>query len=63
MKEVFVLSRKDNLSHKEIAEKLNISVFTVKNHIKSALKMLRPKFEMLIIVVILLNLYLMLDFY
>jgi RNA polymerase sigma-70 factor (ECF subfamily) len=63
MKEVFVLSRKDNLSHKEIAEKLNISVFTVKNHIKSALKALRPKFEMLIIVGILLNLYLMLNFY
>ena len=63
MKEVFVLSRKDNLSHKEIAEKLDISVFTVKNHIKSALKALRPKFEMLIIVGILLNLYLMLNFY
>ncbi|MBB6109204.1 RNA polymerase sigma-70 factor, ECF subfamily [Mucilaginibacter lappiensis] len=57
MKEVFVLSRKGNLSHKEIADKLNISVFTVKNHIKSALKTLRPKFELLIMVSILLNLY------
>ncbi|MCF6406837.1 RNA polymerase sigma-70 factor [Chitinophaga filiformis] len=43
MREVFILSRKEHLSHKEIAERLNISEFTVKNHIKAALKILRLK--------------------
>jgi len=43
MREVFILSRKEHLSHKEIAERLNISEFTVKNHIKGALKILRLK--------------------
>ncbi len=43
MQEVFVLSRKAHLSNKEIAEKLNISEFTVKNHIKAASKLLRMK--------------------
>jgi RNA polymerase sigma-70 factor, ECF subfamily len=46
MREVFLLSRKEHLSHKEIAEKLNLSEFTVKNHIKSALKILRLKLGM-----------------
>lgn len=43
MQEVFVLSRKSHLSNKEIAEKLNISESTVKNHIKAASKILRMK--------------------
>ncbi|PSL23017.1 RNA polymerase sigma-70 factor [Chitinophaga ginsengisoli] len=43
MREVFILSRKEHLTHKEIAERLNISEFTVKNHIKGALKILRLK--------------------
>lgn len=43
MREVFLLSREDQLSHKEIAEKLSISEHTVKNHIKKALKSLRAK--------------------
>ncbi|HJT74500.1 MAG TPA: RNA polymerase sigma-70 factor [Chitinophaga sp.] len=43
MREVFMLSRKEHLTHKEIADRLNISEFTVKNHIKSALKILRLK--------------------
>jgi len=44
MKEVFVLSRKAELSHKEIAEKLNISDKTVKKQISNAIKLLKPKF-------------------
>ena len=40
-KEVFLLSRQDNLKYKEIAEKLNISVKTVETHISEALKVLR----------------------
>lgn len=43
MKEVFILSRRGQLSYKEIAEHLDISEFTVKNHIKAALKILRVK--------------------
>jgi len=38
---VYVLSRDEQLSHKEIAEKLNISTKTVENHIGLALKVLR----------------------
>lgn len=43
MRLVFELSRKQNLSHKEIAEKLNISDQTVKKQIQNALKILKPK--------------------
>jgi len=38
--EVYRLSRNKQLSHKEIAEKLNISTKTVENHITHALKIL-----------------------
>ena len=41
MREVFVLSRKENLSHKEISEKLQISDKTVKKQINNALKHFR----------------------
>jgi len=44
MKEVFELSRKSNLSHKEIAEILKISDKTVKKQISNAIKLLKPKF-------------------
>jgi RNA polymerase sigma-70 factor (ECF subfamily) len=43
MKEVFELSRKQKLSHKEIAEKLNLSEQTVKKQVNNALKILRVK--------------------
>ncbi len=41
MREIFILSRYDGLSHKEIAEKLGISTKTVENQIGKALKKLR----------------------
>jgi RNA polymerase sigma-70 factor, ECF subfamily len=44
MKEVFELSRKSELSYKEIAETLNISDKTVKKQISNAIKLLKPKF-------------------
>lgn len=44
MKEVFELSRKGELSHKEIAKTLNISDKTVKKQISNAIKLLKPKF-------------------
>ncbi|HEY0670337.1 MAG TPA: RNA polymerase sigma-70 factor [Sphingobacteriaceae bacterium] len=46
MREVFELSRKAGLSHREIAEKLDLSEKTVRNHINHALKILRLKLGM-----------------
>lgn len=43
MKEVFELSRIENLSHREIAEQLGISDKTVKKQINNVLKILRVK--------------------
>jgi len=43
MKEIFELSRKDDLSHKEIAARLNISEQTVKKQVQNALKLIKPK--------------------
>lgn len=46
-REIFKLSRETGLSHKEIAEKLDISPNTVKNHLVQALKTLRSELELL----------------
>lgn len=40
-REVFILSRFEELKHEEIASQLNISVNTVQNHISAAIKKLR----------------------
>ncbi|WP_051293176.1 RNA polymerase sigma factor [Olivibacter sitiensis] len=45
MREIFVLSRKEHLSYKEIAERLNISDQTVKKQIYHSLKYLRLKID------------------
>jgi len=44
-REIFELSRMHNLSNKEIADKLNISIQTVKNQISTALRVLRKKLQ------------------
>lgn len=41
MREVFLLSRQDLLSHKEIASRLGISEETVKKHIQHALRLIK----------------------
>ncbi len=41
MRQIFIMSRYDGLTHKQIAEKLNISPKTVENQIGKALKKLR----------------------
>ncbi len=38
---IFDMSRKEMKSHKEIAEELNISVYTVQQHISASLKVIR----------------------
>ncbi|MNY42681.1 RNA polymerase sigma factor [compost metagenome] len=43
MREVFELSRKEHLSHKEIAGRLNISDKTVKKQMNNAIKILKVK--------------------
>lgn len=40
-REVFLLSRDQGLSHQQIAQQHNISINTVNNHIKAALKLIR----------------------
>jgi len=45
MREVFTLSRKEHLSYKEIAERLNISDHTVKKQINKSLQYLRLKID------------------
>ena len=49
MREVFELSRKQHLSHKEIAAKLSISDKTVKKQINNAIKILRQKINIILI--------------
>lgn len=45
-REVFYLSRFENLSNKEIAFKLGISVLTVETHMKKSLKYLRKSLDL-----------------
>lgn len=57
-REVFKLSRFEEMSHKEIAGRLSISTKTVENHINLALKYIRPFFShfLLLLLFILSNL-------
>ncbi|MDR6782199.1 RNA polymerase sigma-70 factor (family 1) [Pedobacter africanus] len=55
MREVFELSRKHNLSHKEIAEQLGISEQTVSRQVTNALKILKTKLGLLVYLVFLIR--------
>ncbi len=57
-KKIFLLSRLDGLSHKEIAEKLSLSPHTVKNHMVEALRLIRCKLRQEDIVFLLVVLFL-----
>jgi len=48
MKEIFGLSRKEHLSHKEIAEQLGLSEHTVRTQVKQALRLLRNRLGFLL---------------
>jgi len=50
-REVFYLSRFEELSNKEIAGKLGISVLTVETHMKKALKSLRKSLDLAMYVI------------
>lgn len=47
MREVFELSRKENLSHEEISRRLGISKKTVKSQVNNALKILRTRLSVI----------------
>lgn len=47
VRQVFILSRKHYLSHKEIAKELNLSEHSVRSYIKEALKVFRSKLRCL----------------
>lgn len=49
MREVFELSRKHNLSHRQIATKLNISDKTVKKQVSNAIKIIKLKINLTIL--------------
>jgi RNA polymerase sigma-70 factor (ECF subfamily) len=55
MREIFILSRKENYSHKEIAKKIGISEETVTKQIKRALKILRLRLKLVLIIAFLLS--------
>ncbi len=46
MREVFILSREAHLTHKEIANQLNISELTVKKQMSNALRVLRTRLDL-----------------
>lgn len=55
MQEILRLSRFEQLSHKEIAEKLNISEATSKDQVKKALKILRKRLGLCVFLYFLIN--------
>jgi len=55
MREIFLLSRREHLKNKEIAELLNISEHTVATQLKRALKLLRMRLGLLLYLFFLIN--------
>ncbi|WP_235884518.1 RNA polymerase sigma-70 factor [Pedobacter hiemivivus] len=55
MRQIFELSRFKHMSHKEIAEQLDVSEETVKKQVKNALKILRNKLGLFVYLVFLLR--------
>ncbi|WP_299780080.1 RNA polymerase sigma-70 factor [uncultured Formosa sp.] len=52
---VYKLSRNEQLSHKEIAKQLNISIKTVENHITNALRILRASLGQVLFILLFFN--------
>ncbi|TSD63311.1 RNA polymerase sigma-70 factor [Inquilinus sp. KBS0705] len=51
-REVYKLSREEHLSHKQIAERMNISAKTVENHLTKALRQLRTSLSIHVVVLL-----------
>lgn len=56
MREIFHMSRQLHLSHREIAEQLDLSPATVKKQVNNALKVLRVKLETLLAIIFFISL-------
>jgi RNA polymerase sigma-70 factor (family 1) len=52
MRAVFVLSREQQLSHKEIAKALNITESTAKKHVQNALKFIKKQINLIVIAIL-----------
>ncbi|MEP5338133.1 MAG: RNA polymerase sigma-70 factor [Algibacter sp.] len=52
---VYKLSRNEQLSHREIAEQLGISIKTVENHITNALRVIRSSLSSILFIALFLN--------
>lgn len=57
MREIFILSRKEHKSHKEIALELGLSELTVKTQVKKALRILKSRLGVVIYIAFLLKNY------
>ncbi|SEA47134.1 RNA polymerase sigma-70 factor, ECF subfamily [Arachidicoccus rhizosphaerae] len=52
MRQVFLMSRKEQLSHQQIADQLGITKFTVNDHIKASLRILKAKIGVIILLIL-----------
>ena len=57
MREIFVLSRKENKSHKQIALELGLSELTVKTQVKKALRILKSRLGVFVYLAFLFRIY------
>ncbi len=55
MREIFIMSRRYNMSHREIAEELEIAETTVKKQVANALKILRTKLGLFAYIIMLIR--------
>jgi RNA polymerase sigma-70 factor (family 1) len=55
MRRIFEMSRKENLSHKEIAERLNVSENNVSKQVNNALRVLKTKLGMIVYIIFLIR--------
>lgn len=49
MRAIFEMSRMEQLSHKEIAKRMGLSETTIKKQVQNALKIIKPKITMIVI--------------
>lgn len=57
MRRIFIMSRKQNKSNKEIADELSISEKTIRNQVNNALNILRVKLGLFTFLILLLEIY------